>query len=462
MPETERFPEASVPIRDIRVNGQLRRPDPEKVRQLAESICGVGLLHPLVLSEDHFLLAGGHRLEALKLIGYERVQCQIAPFLYDSSDAQIIALDENLMRKELTVLEQSEHLLKREELLQETTSSASLSMQRITVPVALSTSHIARDVGIPEGVAKRRLEIARNLTSEQRDILRDTPLADQQKELMELARIKNPERRTNVIRLLVSDDPPATVSEAVRVYRITNGEISADLDIIKPSNWWVFGRPKWQRRGFAGGIPGEVYANALYYFAPENGVVADGMAGGAMIRRVYDDRRAWQRNRKFDLEVRLYDLYPREPFASRYGINPHSMTQPLPEMVDWLFVDPPYFRIAADLYEGVLAQTRDYVNYCDLMGQVINAAWHSLKPGGVFCLIITPYIDITNINNPVLDVPADMRLLALQSGFEQVFRVYVSRGIQQTRAAGVLNIKAKTARRMFSDVCELLVFRRGE
>jgi hypothetical protein len=94
------------------------------------------------------------------------------------------------------------------------------------------------------------------------------------------------------------------------------------------------------------------------------------------------------------------------------------------------------------------------------MGQVIEAAWHSLKPNGIFCLIITPYIDITDANNPVLDVPADMRLLALRCDFEQAFRVYISRGIQQTRAAGILNIKAKATQRMFSDVCELLVFRK--
>ena len=49
-----------------------------------------------------------------------------------------------------------------------------------------------------------------------------------------------------------------------------------ELDIIKPSNWWGFGCPKYRmEEAFPGSIPGEVYANALYYFAPYTGKIAD-------------------------------------------------------------------------------------------------------------------------------------------------------------------------------------------
>jgi Rha family phage regulatory protein len=65
-----------------------------------------------------------------------------------------------------------------------------------------------------------------------------------------------------------------------------------EFDIIKPSNWWGFGQPKYRmEEAFPGSIPGEVYANALYYFAPLCGKVADIMAGSGMLKRVYDDRK---------------------------------------------------------------------------------------------------------------------------------------------------------------------------
>jgi len=322
----------------------------------------------------------------------------------------------------------------------------------------LSTREIAHNAGLAERTVQRRLQIARNLSPEQREMVRRTPLANEQKELLEISRIKDPERRTGVIRLMTKAKPPQTVNEAIRLYRISKGEITPEYDVIKPSNWWAFGRPKWLQEGFRGSIPGEIYANALYYFAPSKGVAADGMAGSGMLRRIYDDRSLWQHNRKFSLDIQLYDLYPREPFATQYNILPHDMLTPLPNKVDWLFLDPPYYRIAADLYDGELAQTQDYQRYCELITSVIIAAKKSLKRGGIFCLFTTPYVDISNTNNPVIDVPADLLRIGTEQGLRLNFRVYVSRGEQQRRGAGYINIKARSQRRMFSDVCELLVF----
>ena len=65
-----------IPISRIRVNGRIRQPDPEKVKEIAASIALVGLINPLSVSSDSYLLAGGHRLAALKLLGGGR--CDLA------------------------------------------------------------------------------------------------------------------------------------------------------------------------------------------------------------------------------------------------------------------------------------------------------------------------------------------------------------------------------------------------
>lgn len=461
----------TVLLSSVLVNGRLRSPDPEKVKELASSIREIGLMHPPILSSDGYLIAGGHRLAALKLLGINSVEFRVVPHTHNSPEAGLIEIDENLSRKELTVLEQAEYLLKREQLLDQMGRKMKQGAQPgnknasknegVNVTSSFSGTSLMPKLGIAERTIQRRLQIARNLTLEQRNLIRKTPLANEQKELLEISKIKNPDRRTGVIKLMIDDDPPQTVAEATRLYRIHVGEITPEFDIIKPSNWWVFGRPKWQQEGFKGGIPGEVYANALYYFGPQRGVAIDAMAGSGMLHRVYQDRHIWQRNRQFELDIKLFDMYPRPPFSSQYNIVPHNMMKPLPIMADWLFIDPPYFRIAAGLYDGSIAATRDYSKYREAMRQVIEAAYDSLNSSGVFCLFTTSYMDINDPSNEFIDVPADMNMLALSAGFKSLARIYVSRGEQQRRGAGYINIKAKMKLRMFSDVCELLVFGKG-
>lgn len=467
------FPIARKSVSAVHINGRLRPVDTEKVEELAASIMDIGLLNPPILSSNNFLLAGAHRLAAVKKLGWKLCEFKIAPFKHDSPEAGLVEIDENLQRKELTILEQSEYLWKRAQLLEQMGKKIKQGGQPgnrnasknegVTVTPSFSNQNNAPNNITPtERTIQRRIQIARNLTEEQRELIRKTPLANEQKELLEIAKIKDPERRTGVIKLLISEEPPQSVNEAVRLYRIDVGQISSELDIIKPSNWWAFGRPKWQQNGFKGGIPGEVYANALYYFGPLKGIAADGMAGSGMLCRVYRDRFKWQRNRQFDLKIKLYDMYPCEPFASRYEIKPHDIIKPLPEIVDWLFIDPPYYRIAENLYQGSLATTRDYSKYCEIMRKVMQAASESLSMGGIFCLFTTAYMDITNPSSEVIDVPVDMRNIAISVGFKPRARVYVSRGEQQRPNAGFMNIKAKMNLRMFSDVCELLVFEKGD
>jgi hypothetical protein len=84
-----------------------------------------------------------------------------------------------------------------------------------------------------------------------------------------------------------------------------NGSIKANLDIIKPSDWWAFSHPKWRKEeDFPGSIPGEIYTNALYYFAPQSGIAVDPMAGRGMLKRVYDDRDRWQKDSNFELKIK--------------------------------------------------------------------------------------------------------------------------------------------------------------
>ena len=69
-----------IPINKIKVTTRLRATDEDKMRDLAESIAGVGLLHAITVSQkgDQFhLLAGNHRLESAKSLGWSSIPATI-------------------------------------------------------------------------------------------------------------------------------------------------------------------------------------------------------------------------------------------------------------------------------------------------------------------------------------------------------------------------------------------------
>ncbi|WP_164848275.1 ParB/RepB/Spo0J family partition protein [Halobacteriovorax sp. HLS] len=87
---------------DIKVNNKYLRFNTD-VDTLVESIENIGLINPLIINSKDQLIAGGRRYSALKKLGREE-----APVIkVDEGDLkeELISIDENLVRKNLTDLE---------------------------------------------------------------------------------------------------------------------------------------------------------------------------------------------------------------------------------------------------------------------------------------------------------------------------------------------------------------------
>ena len=110
-----------VPVADITViPNRMRRLRPDVVEELAELIAAQGLLHPITLCKRagdgaHVLVAGLHRLEAVRKLGHETVAAVILDGA-DSDRAQLVEIDENLVRADLTPAERAAHQAKRKEI----------------------------------------------------------------------------------------------------------------------------------------------------------------------------------------------------------------------------------------------------------------------------------------------------------------------------------------------------------
>lgn len=257
--------------------------------------------------------------------------------------------------------------------------------------------------------------------------------------------------------LLIETDSGITLHQIHRSWCRKHGGYKSKLDIIKPSDWWAFSHPKWRKEeDFPGSIPGEVYANALYYFAPQRGVAVDPMAGSGMLRRVYNDRARWQKERNFKLKIYFFDLYPRRRYIKR-----HDARQPLPIKADWIFLDPPYFGQSSHLYNGDLASATTYDAYLKQLQRVIKSMTVSLNKGGRLCIFLPKWSGLKN-EDPNFDLPSDAYNLALKAGLNWVDAAYVSRGRQQEPGSAIKNIFAKRNLRMRSDTCILNVFEKPE
>jgi len=138
-PQTRNIPSPKLPdaihlrretflIVDIHVGKRLRKIDPGKVMQLADSIREMGIMHlPAIYISDGIvmdtgetrnnvpvLISGQHRIEALKLLGREQVACEV--YDTDAATAELMQIDENLCRANLTPAQEAYHIARRKEI----------------------------------------------------------------------------------------------------------------------------------------------------------------------------------------------------------------------------------------------------------------------------------------------------------------------------------------------------------
>src|ERR1700722_9916303 len=101
-----RIPQVTdIPVETIVVRDRLLQINKDNARALAESMDMIGLMNPITvyysdLSDVPVLVAGLHRLEAAKTLGWETIACFVVPG--DDADLLILQeIDENLARGEL-------------------------------------------------------------------------------------------------------------------------------------------------------------------------------------------------------------------------------------------------------------------------------------------------------------------------------------------------------------------------
>jgi ParB family chromosome partitioning protein len=196
-----------IKISEIRINQFRRRADFSKVEELAQSMREIGLLNPITVSRDNSLIAGLHRIEAVKLLGWEEIDANIVDV--DGLRAELAEIDENLMRNELHYIDRGRQLARRKEIYEELHPETKARNVRGHASNYKSSSaesaledakpSFVSDVSSKTGISTRtvhvELQIAKNVLPEVQEIIKEKDIP--KTEALRLARME-PEKQKKI------------------------------------------------------------------------------------------------------------------------------------------------------------------------------------------------------------------------------------------------------------------------
>ncbi len=169
-----------IKISDVRIAPKRRDTKQQYVAELARSIKAVGLLNPITVTQDNTLIAGLHRLEAAKLLGWTEIECTVSDA--EGIQAELAEIDENFVRVGLSHQELGDLLLRRKELYEalhpetqqgkrngQTAKNDNLTFLRAK-PFSEDT---AGKLGVSKRTVERLVQTAANLTPEAKKVIQD-------------------------------------------------------------------------------------------------------------------------------------------------------------------------------------------------------------------------------------------------------------------------------------------------
>ena len=233
----------------IAIGPRLREVDEAVVERLAESMDRIGLQNPVQVRHNFgidpdtgeydrgldrggfALVAGAHRIEAARRLGWGRIEA----FVLDDPSPDELALvevDENLVRSELTPLDRGRFVARREELRMKLHPEAQHGGDRKSMeyrekikfrepdfdfsPAPTFLEETASRTGFSTTTVARARRIGKGILPELQDELDGTPIAHREDDLYRLSGLSEAQQQRALERLREAEEPPERLSELVR------------------------------------------------------------------------------------------------------------------------------------------------------------------------------------------------------------------------------------------------------
>ena len=188
-----------VDVNSIKTKFRLRNHDDQKIKEISESIKICGLINPITVDSDLYLLAGYHRWKAYELLGFSTIPAVIK----DTTElrGELIEVEENLARNELNHIEVADHINRREEILNQLGMRMQNGGNQYSKGM-LTTSDLAKQVGLTARTYRLKREPA-NIIDEVKDQIKETKFADNLLDMVKLSQ-QDDEVQRKVCNLLIT------------------------------------------------------------------------------------------------------------------------------------------------------------------------------------------------------------------------------------------------------------------
>lgn len=226
-----------IALSDIEIGERRRHLDADHVKHLAASIRELGLQTPITVMarrddvEDGWrsiLVAGAHRLAALRELGEEGTECFVLPDDQDAAD--LWEIDENFARAELTDAQRADHHVRREEILKRKgLVSQGRGGDQSEKSSLRSYAHQAADtLGVTKRTVEKDLRRGKNIAA---DILADVVGTDLDKGVVldELARTPRQEQHAKIVEIRERQEAEKLNRQSDRSAARSNAEEAADI-----------------------------------------------------------------------------------------------------------------------------------------------------------------------------------------------------------------------------------------
>lgn len=215
--------QASIPVSLIDVGERLRTIDPDYAGMIAASMQEEGQRTPIEVRKTgkrYKLIAGGHRLEALRLAAIETAWCVIKKV--SDEEAELLEIDENLCRRELSALDRATFLARRQDVYQklhpevqaggDRKSDQMLKLEHLIPTFSKAT---ADKLGLSRQTIDRSISRFKHIMPDVREKISSTWLADSGVQLDALAK-ETPDMQREVAEAVHQWPTIKNISEIIR------------------------------------------------------------------------------------------------------------------------------------------------------------------------------------------------------------------------------------------------------
>ena len=220
--------------------------DDAKVEAIAASLAAIGLTAPILVrcadrADAYTLVAGAHRLEAARRLGWELIDARIVDGPPERT--RLMEIDENLARADLSPLDRARFLAERKRVYEplnpgsrhggDRSGAAAGTNERQTdkmstcspadesdpeaQPGIVAVRSFAADAGdlcgFSERTVRRAVEIGEGLADDVAAALAETHLAHREGDLRAIARMPHDEQRELIRDIRALDEPPRTLRD---------------------------------------------------------------------------------------------------------------------------------------------------------------------------------------------------------------------------------------------------------